>query len=618
MNRYALRLAGVVVVAVSLVACPKVLTLKPLEAEAVPPMAPGNGYTYGRVWLIADNQQREILGEPSFYSAKLSQKSHVAIRSLQQDLYSKFVVQGIVDDIREAQSSGMKGPILHLGDALDYGCRSEFEMLQLMPWMKDSQDLFIAPGNHDVLFQGNASYLGVIGWSLLMMKKVVDWDVEPYLEGHHNAVCTPLIQSRKHVPDDVKKIFDDNRARYEKNVVPREFPDAREWPQNFACDYMRYRSAAAFAAADEIRNYCNDARYYSYFKNIKDAHGNRAEQQLLDGPTRFSHQMSFTSLSGSFYKWNKGHLVQRLIVPLSEQFAGDPKDAPAIGVIMLDTSDWESRPSWAPWQIHANAELGNVGDWQQKQVQLWIDEWTKHGNIKGIILAGHYPLRALENDTADWLAKLQARSSKVLPVYLSGHTHEGYTDVGTLKTPSPASPQPIREINVGSMVDAPIHYRDVILGWNETTRRVSVSSRVHHPDDAWQCRSGRRLALWADAKAKATAFNDSAFYNAKKQWCLRLRSAHEMLSAADGPAGQFTPKTTEQCLISDLSNTNTDTDNFLVDYREAEKRMITWVGNDRERARDLGCQSIAGAEVFNWHSGLPLGEVVSFSLPVAP
>lgn len=156
------------------------------------------------LYLMGDNQERELFGQESTYSEIIAHKlSSVAIRSIEQDLFSKFLVQYAVDEITTAVQVGTQPPtILHLGDLLDYSCASEFEKVSRQPWASYPQ-LFIAPGNHDVIFQGNASYLSDLGEALLRLKKIVNPAIDPTLAGHHNAVCRTQNRPIAYIPPEV-------------------------------------------------------------------------------------------------------------------------------------------------------------------------------------------------------------------------------------------------------------------------------------------------------------------------------------------------------------------------------------------------------------------------------
>ena len=85
----------------------------------------------------------------------------------------------------------------------------------------------------------------------------------------------------------------------------------------------------------------------------------------------------------------------------------------------------------------------------------WIDDNHKKG-IK-TLLAGHHPIKEMQNDFLKKLVKLH-KDNKILNLYLSGHTHAGglYQSVGK-------NGKNFYELNVGSLNDFPIHYRNLSI-----------------------------------------------------------------------------------------------------------------------------------------------------------
>ena len=73
------------------------------------------------VILLGDTQQRELFGHPTGFSSKEAQdKSKVAVRSSEQELFAKYL-QRVVYNLEPETNA-----IFHLGDLLDYSCESEW------------------------------------------------------------------------------------------------------------------------------------------------------------------------------------------------------------------------------------------------------------------------------------------------------------------------------------------------------------------------------------------------------------------------------------------------------------------------------------------------------------
>lgn len=137
--------------------------------------------------------------------------------------------------------------------------------------------------------------------------------------------------------------------------------------------------------------------------------------------------------------------------------------APATSILLLDTATYASRPALVKILFGKVAGVkGEVSDPQWETVDRWTVE------LRNWIVAGHHPYEELASGTRKRLDKLLTQG---LPVYCSAHTHLGaiHPREGSV------------EINVGSLLDPPMEYRDLTL--HHTGGRAYVASRRYLIED---------------------------------------------------------------------------------------------------------------------------------------
>ncbi|MDZ3826084.1 metallophosphoesterase family protein [Pseudomonas monsensis] len=540
------------------------------------------------VYFMADNQERELFGDPTYYSARLAQDtSDVAIRSVEQDLYTKYVAESVMRRITQQDGTP---PVIHLGDLLDYSCHSEFKRLKRLSFLS-APNVYIAKGNHDGIFQGNMSYGGWMGTAWLYIRKItVNHSIDPSLEGHFNAVCGQL---------------DDNPLASDANRL-RPFPDAREWPHQFNCDYLRLKSGGKLPLA--IDTFCNASDYH---RRVLVAAG-KATPPLVNSQLTVHTPYEYTATmntGNSVNKWNKGSLLQSVRVPLKQ--LGNVTSA-ELGVILLDTTDWPSVPSFKFLSKESNSNVGTIRQGQRdlvvEQLKSWRDDPTR--SVKAVVLTGHYPLRALDRSSAQWMLKLHDEFPFVTPVYFSAHTHEGYTAVGDDQEVSKGV---IREINVGSLIDAPVHYRKAIFSWDAERSRLLLTSELRTPWTELNCAADGSPQAKATAAGRVSAetYAHSKRFQPQQQWCERLTFAGRSMRDLAGQAVE--EKDYAECTGSALR----PTPDFLTRYRTAQASMdASLIGNIAEQER-LACAALAGGKVFSFNKNHKPPETVSYAFDLA-
>lgn len=539
------------------------------------------------IYVLADNQERELLGAPSFYSEIYAHKlSKVAIRSLEQDLQSKFVVQQAFNDIAERHSSDVAPTILHLGDLLDYGCTSEFDKLEQMSW-PHTPNFFLAPGNHDVVFQGNASYGGVLGAKFLTLRKLFNDSIDPTLDGHHNEVCRRR-GTLDLIPPQVQELA--KSARYLTIPKVRKHSTVRQLPQTFRCQYLRLKSGTRGIAESSIRHYCDDAQVFSYYE-VEKAPDGLKQAQLSLSHTGHGSALASISAGPSLNDWNRGHLVQKVRVPLrqgNESFG-------FVELILLDTTDWSYKPSWAFWQVRGDAAQGAVSKQQQQTIDRWLNEAAIDPAVKGVIFAGHYPGTALDPDTWDWLLRSQERP-KVLPLFVSAHTHEGHeAEISAVE--GTGTVRRFKEINVGSLTDYPVHYRNLEVLYDEKRQAFSIRSQVYRMENRCNRTDTLRHAhrRGFESAGQYLSASEEFHFDPIDQWCVRLAHSNKILSRHDA---KFEGVSLAECK-------STGPGPFVQQYANAELRMMQAAATDAGLLESLACEAIGGAQRFRFSDSTP-------------
>jgi hypothetical protein len=104
------------------------------------------------ILLVADSQYHELYGAPTFLqSAYADQHVEVALRPAQQRMYGDELFAYALE-----QGAATTDLVIHLGDALDVSCKSEWERFEQTMALSDGPWLMV-PGNHDGFFTGNLS-----------------------------------------------------------------------------------------------------------------------------------------------------------------------------------------------------------------------------------------------------------------------------------------------------------------------------------------------------------------------------------------------------------------------------------------------------------------------------
>jgi Calcineurin-like phosphoesterase len=583
--------------------------------SASAPKADGPAAT---LFILADNQERFLYGEPTFYSEIAAQKaSSVAIRSTEQDLFSKFTTQAAFDQIETKLSPRVSGqqaaPVLHLGDLLDYSCAAEFEALRKLPWLANDR-LTVAPGNHDGLFQGNGTYGGKLGWLWLYGKKVFNPAIDPSLDGHHDAVCSippPVSQVTEPCTDlNVEKVQMTAGAASaaeklhldrggKQTDCRRDHVDAREQPHHIRCELLELTYKSNLPV--ELKNYCDDMQVRRYFKGAAP----KLKDEVSASTEAYGRHAAFVG-GMSPMEWDAGYLVQRLEVPLVAR-DGSAKGETVL-VVLLDTQGWSTKPSGKAL-FGDDATVGMIGVGQRAAVESWLMtlDRSSGSRIAAVIFAGHYPLEELTVDSVRWISGLQRQHERVLPLYMSAHTHSGYLARASIDTGD------LWEINVGSLIDSPVHFRDLRLARFPDGNGWEVRSKAFFLEEELKCLGGApdRETAFNHGFKHATAFksdSEALFWKAlrpRPQYCTRLAAAGETLLEA----GQPVPKiNADLCAADDHGAAHVGA--FMAGASAAVERLTDEVVQESTAAGPvqptnvaarLSCAALGGSEAFNFN-----------------
>lgn len=367
-----------------------------------------------KVLLLGDTQFHELYGAPVFLGGRLSNAfAKVAIRPAPQRLFGSELLARVL----RWNNQTNRWPIIHMGDAIDVSCRTEWDRFARL-MQTSNVEWAMVPGNHDGNFEGiiypeqehagrdwagdrkiNDSNYGNLSWDLRCNAE----------DDQRTLIGENLNQDQR------------NKLRH-KNLRKQQFIDA-------------YRKAVGLQ-----NNGCG---------NLKDANDEAAGTR--SGHTK--HIRCAVWKQTPTTPW-KSFLLQ--VVDIS----GGPPDcnpnwcAKTWGVL-LDTSQFLEHPKLS---LFRNA--GTRGEFLEDQVEAaeqLIAAIKTDSSESRFVLIGHHPIRELK--PAKTLLKRLKRliDAGAEPLYVSAHTHKGYWENHNVEGID------ILELNVGSLLDAPVHFRDFQL-----------------------------------------------------------------------------------------------------------------------------------------------------------
>jgi hypothetical protein len=423
---------------------------RPLNPEEVEDLS-------AKIYLLSDNQRHELLGGgANWFRNSLSDRvvANVAIRPPQLDLFGQ-------DLIREALGM-VDGFVLHLGDACDVSNTGEFGRfawdMQLAP-----QGWVMAPGNHDGFFFGNSSRT--------KEDLIREWDEtgEAY-DINGTKFKSGAMQKDRFVGYYLASLI------LQDGVWSGQLARALDAEGHYIAWTDRKKAvdqeAVSFTEFWGALEALQDTIYNAYETNNKNTYFTfelPAPHSPIDHPhlRRVAWQIDKVEVWRSF-------ILQE--VDISDSItAGDP-----VSILVLDTSQYGVQPSidhgipsgiantitFGKIDFQMAGKHGNILHAQESAAQKFTS--AMQGEGRRWILASHHPYSDLGRATPTRFNGLRVPGG--IPISLSGHTHSGEIRLNVDKERE----DHFLEINVGSLLDSPVEFRDLQI--HRVNDRLAVSS----------------------------------------------------------------------------------------------------------------------------------------------
>ncbi len=515
-----------------------------------------------KIVFVGDSQQREIFGSPTGFSSKQAQEhSKVAIRSSEQDLFSKYV-QRMVLELESGAST-----VIHLGDLLDYSCASEWDSALDVLAQEERNKIFLATGNHDGNFQGNNNYGSLVKF-LLRIMKIFNPNYDPSLSGHFGAVC-----NRSQIPA---------MAGYENTQFRKK---------DVFCAYLRTLRGFEMSGDEGLLRFCEvvenarsqplDSKEALYAKlHFPSENADLTVPMVYHDDFAWSFVAHFPELQTA--SWTSGFFVQSLSFSLSENSK--------LHFVLLDATDWQAEPSFGLGDINLNCnastsrsvmstKCGNVSEKQRGIVGNYLDSLDPNDIV---ILVGHYPVKELGKETYDWVLTNVGSDFEKKRMYVSAHTHSGYV-----------TNEPVKELNLDSLIDNPPTYWTMV----QNSQSHSVCFYQHNIYDKLNCKqvvgegeANLRTVIQHYKHQSAPWFFDGG----ESQWRVRAEDAFRAINdfiskknldiACEAKESEFFRESSMQDIIQTVSLCQDQLDDAIKHNRSLQVYAA--------------CQSIVGSEVF--------------------
>lgn len=372
------------------------------------------------VLIIADNQQTFDYGwDIDEQQYRVNWITPTARRNTITNLYTLAFTEQII-----AESDAKL--VLHAGDALNNGCKSEFTRFSAA-MNRTNKPWFIAPGNHDV------SYLGISHPLYGKRANSGNKDGIPLNSiGGWGGLCFPM------------RVRDNHRAPITKKDV---------------LEYVYTKRSFVKAYLNELRSRDKlDTDKPVLPKFLPDDHSDGLVCETSPNIV-FLHRLCWY-ISDENKRWNNQETWKDFLI--QEVRWKNKKTGNIVSAIMIDTSNYAERPRIARPCRRRNCEFigGLRASILQKQ-RVILERWLRQNKQNGIatVLVGHHPFRkpnlfgkkdssAVSRGMRKWSGGLAKRFPQL--VSISAHTHSGY--MLSRKKKSTA----LAEFNVGSLTDVPL------------------------------------------------------------------------------------------------------------------------------------------------------------------
>lgn len=388
--------------------------------------------------LLGDTQEHEDFGTAVDDGKRIIDKlvTDVTRRTVQANLNSIEIMNTILKKNREV-------PIVHLGDFLDVSCHDEFT--RAMNVLSSHDKWVVMLGNHDGYYLGNFLKSGKTANSWASQcdsgrfYEKLNYK-EPKIDNYENAL---LMEINEYKPNRLGKI--EHVRSYNKSTVIERYLSMLFRKNKEVSSKINY--AEIFDQNHTLKN----NEYFSKTINITNAtskiqrkinYTNNNKGAFIRKVYAYMNQCKFKSNLENCNS-QKSFLLQKISLQENE-----------IELILLDTSVYTKAPSNnSMWEAFKQRKelAGRVGNLTSNSPNNQIEilaKWLKENNDRNIttIFAGHHPLETI-TELKDFF-KEKFVSKPVL--YISAHTHQGFWKKWN---------NSVTELNVGSLIDAPIHYR---------------------------------------------------------------------------------------------------------------------------------------------------------------
>ena len=398
-----------------------------------------------RIFLVSDNQRHELLGgRVDFYRNTASDEmiTQVAIRPPQLDLFGQ-------DLLTEALMM-TDGFVLHLGDACDLSNTGEFGRFA---WDMQgvSHGWVMAPGNHDGYFYGNSSreldYL------------VQEWNDtgESYTYGG-TKVNSRAMQKNRTV------------SYYLAALILQDAAWSRPLAQHFGAGVLqRFERWQRLA-----RDTSTFADYWLALVALQDEIHGFEGASGDDGYETFELPRELVPVGEPHLRRLAWHIDKKKpwkSFVLQEVDISGPNRSPSAGpggvsILVMDTATYSIKPQMeyaAPsrfldkvtdgfFDTQIAGETGGIPDMQAEAAAEFAKSMKERQ--QSWLLASHHPFSSLGRKAQRRFNRLRDQGG--VPVSLSAHTHKG----GIRWNSDDARDGDWLEINVGSVLDAPVEFRD--------------------------------------------------------------------------------------------------------------------------------------------------------------
>jgi hypothetical protein len=418
-----------------------------------------------RIFLVSDNQRHDLLGGAVeiFRTGASDRAVYVAIRPPQLDCFGQ-------EFLRFALAEAGGRFVLHLGDACNLSTTTEFAR-----FARDMDAAWggwaMAPGNHDGFIFGNSSRTreGLIA----------EWNeaAESWVEDGERIVGRAL-----------------QKDRFVSHYVAALILQCQAWSEGLAGtlgvegERLYARWLAARGDSSSKAGFAEYWRFLGEFEGLvyrRAAYPSRHEGHDCPGYHEFvlpeeasvprPHIRRVVWQIDADRPW-RSYLTQELDISVR---SGEEEPSPGLSVLVLDTSHYRVQPSLDHAIGSTLLSLGQIvqlagthGNLLASQELCALRPMTERMRAEGRrwIVVGHHPYGELSGFSQDRLDPV--REGGGFPFYVSAHSHFGEYRWHEDAEREGAWP----ELNVGSVLDWPMEYRDLQI-FRRSDGSLAVLSR---------------------------------------------------------------------------------------------------------------------------------------------